>query len=203
MAASDPAGAREEARRILDDDRFQDADLPRPLEGPLDRLGDLVEWIGDALGDLLSGAGLPGGRPVGYAILAGAIVLVAVAIASRTIDRRQRTHDRAARDAAAAAGRLDARALVREAERAEREGDLARAVRLRFRAGVARLGERGVVEPRPSLTTYEVARALRSPDFDALARAFDEIAYGGRPAGADDLAAARERWPRVLEGAPR
>ena len=81
--------------------------------------------------------------------------------------------------------------------RAEREADYERAVRLRFRAGLLRL------DIEPSTTSGAAARTLRSPTFDALAARFDAIAYGHRPAGADDAAAAREGWRAVLAEATR
>ena len=45
--------------------------------------------------------------------------------------------------------------------------------------------------------TRSAARCARD-DFDALAATFDDVVYGGRPPAADDLAAARERWPAVV-----
>ena len=100
--------------------------------------------------------------------------------------------------ALAAARDEDPRALERRADAAEAAGDLEAALRLRFRAGLLRLDARGAIEFRPSISTYEVRRALRSDDFDALAATFDDVVYGGRPPATDDLAAARERWPRVV-----
>jgi hypothetical protein len=58
-----------------------------------------------------------------------------------------------------------------------------------------------VIEFRPSISTFEVRRALRDDDFDALASTFDDVVYGGRPPRPGDLAAARERWPRVVKDA--
>ena len=54
--------------------------------------------------------------------------------------------------------------LERAADDAERDGDLDRALRLRFRAGLLRLGDRGAIRYRPSVTTSEVRRALGSRD---------------------------------------
>ena len=110
------------------------------------------------------------------------------------------TAARARRDAAArralAARDEDPRALERRADAAEAAGDLEAALRLRFRAGLLRLDARGAIEFRPSISTHEVRRALRSEDFDALAATFDDVVYGGRAADAADVAEARERWPR-------
>ena len=93
----------------------------------------------------------------------------------------------------------DPAALEREADEAERAGDLERAVRLRFRAGLLRLGDRGAIEYRPSLTTSEVHARLGSETFDHLAETFNEVAYGGHPAEPPDVAAARTGWPRVVD----
>jgi hypothetical protein len=93
----------------------------------------------------------------------------------------------------------DPDALERAADEAERDGDLARAVRLRFRAGLLRLGDRGAITYRPSVTTGEVRRTLGSARFDELAGTFEAVTYGGRPADRPDVDSARREWPRVLE----
>jgi hypothetical protein len=96
---------------------------------------------------------------------------------------------------------LDPDELERRAEEAERRGDLDAALRLRFRAGLARLDDAGVVRLRPGLTNAAVGRTLHSPRFDALAGHFDEVAYGGRAATDADVATARSTWPGVVEAA--
>jgi hypothetical protein len=95
----------------------------------------------------------------------------------------------------------DAADLERAADAAEQAGHLDIAVRLRFRAGLLRLGDRGAIRYRPSVTTNEVRRVLGSEAFDELARTFDAIAYGGREAEPPDVDAARREWPRVVAGA--
>jgi hypothetical protein len=72
-------------------------------------------------------------------------------------------------------------------------------VRLRFRAGLLRLGDRGAIRYRRSVTTGEVRRTLRSERFDDLAGTFEAVTYGGRAAEHRDVDAARRDWPRVLE----
>jgi hypothetical protein len=91
--------------------------------------------------------------------------------------------------------------LEREADAAERAGDLERALRLRFRAGLLRLGQRGAIQYRSSVTTGEVRRTLRSEQFDDLARTFERVTYGGQEALPPDVETARRDWPRVLETA--
>ena len=93
--------------------------------------------------------------------------------------------------------------LERAADAAERDGDLARALRLRFRAGLLRLGDRGAIRYRPSVTTGEVRRTLGSRRFDDLAGTFEAVTYGGRPAERPDVDASRREWPSVLEEAGR
>ena len=93
--------------------------------------------------------------------------------------------------------------LERAADDAERAGELDRALRLRFRAGLLRLGDRGAIRYRPSVTTSEVRRVLGSETFDELARTFEAVAYGGRDAAPPDLDTARREWPRVVAGATK
>jgi hypothetical protein len=89
--------------------------------------------------------------------------------------------------------------LERDADAAERAGDFERAVRLRFRAGLLRLGDRGAIDYRPSLTTSEVRALLGSETFEHLAATFEHVTYGEQPAGPPDAAAARTEWPHVIE----
>lgn len=189
-----PARDRDEAREVLAERRFHGAELPRPLAGPLAWLGDriepVIEWITDA------GRGVPGGPTLLWTLLALAVLLAATLVTSVTIRRRALALDRAR--AAALPAAEDPRALEREAERAERDGEWERAVRLRFRAGLLRLDRRRVIVYRPSMTTGEVARAVDSPAFKEVGDRFDAIAYGGRPAERDDAEHARRGWAEVL-----
>lgn len=199
LAAVEADRARERAAEILSERRFQEADVPRPLKGPLDALGALLEqaagWLEGAFGGFVEQ--VPGGAGVGWALLSALVLLAGIVLALRIAEPRGRDLER--RRAAAQAGeRPDPAALEAEAERAERDGELERAIRLRFRAGVLRLEARGDVDLRPPLTSGILARRLRSPEFDALARRFDEIAYGGRPADPSDAQLAKQVWSRVL-----
>jgi Domain of unknown function (DUF4129) len=139
---------------------------------------------------------VPGGPPVLWTLLAVGVLLLAGTLATTTIRRRALAIERAR--AAAVPAAEDPRPLEREAERAERDGDWERAVRLRFRAGLLRLDRRRVIVYRPSLTTGEVARATGSPAFREVGDRFDAIAYGGRPARRDDAEHARRAWAEVL-----
>ena len=170
------------------------------MPGPF---GGLIRWLGDRLPNI--GLGwlddlLPGGRSVVWIFLATILASVAWYVARRFLTTRVQAST-AQQQALVAARDEDPRALERRADAAEAAGDLEAALRLRFRAGLLRLDERGAIEFRPSISTYEVRRTLHSDDFDALATTFDDVVYGGRPPETDDLAAARERWPSVIKDA--
>jgi Domain of unknown function (DUF4129) len=192
----DPDRAREQAREILGGRRYKPADVPRPFEGALEWLGDRLRPIGDFFSRITESFA---GRITLAALLAGVVALIAVLIARR----------RAAAGAGGGKGRrraspaesADPARLEREADAAERRGDLDIALRLRFRAGLLRLDRTGAIRFRPSITTGQVARRLRLRDFDDLAITFDAVAYGGRHASATDLRSARSGWPRVLDQA--
>jgi Domain of unknown function (DUF4129) len=196
--SSDP---RAEAQRILAERKYHGSRVPRPLHG-------FIEWLGRRLHFLVRwfdwlGRHVPGGRSVLWAILAGVIVGLAILVAMR-LARRRSLHERGGEGVWARGERPeDPQALEHLADEAERRGDLEVALRLRFRAGLLRLGRARVLELRPSITTVEVRRALRSRRFDGLARSFDEVVYGRRSPRAQDVAAARTEWPLVLEEARR
>jgi hypothetical protein len=189
-----PAEARAEAHRILAERRFNGTSIPRPLHG-------VLHWIGRHLHFLERlwtwSANLVGGRDVLWSIVGAVIVAVAAWVLARLARRRGRA-DRVAAARAAAEHGMDPDELERLAVEAEHRGDLEIALRLRFRAGLLRLAQARVLPGRPSLRTFEARRVLRNPRFDRLARDFDEVVYGRRPARAEDLAAAREEWPHVL-----
>jgi Domain of unknown function (DUF4129) len=195
-ATVDPTDARRRARRILGDRRFRTDPAPRPLRGPLRWLGDRLRPIGHAIARVFDA--IP--RSVWFAIAAAVVALAVVAIVRGV--RRQRS-----KPVTSVPVRLtseaddDPAALERAADDAERDGDLDRAVRLRFRAGLLRLGQRGAIRYRRSVTTGEVRRVLGSATFDELARTFERIAYGGQDAAPVDAEAARRNWPRVLDEA--
>ncbi|MGZ4691048.1 MAG: DUF4129 domain-containing protein [Acidimicrobiia bacterium] len=191
----DPDAARRAARDIVGSRRFRPEEVPKPLEGVLQWIGDRLEPLGDVFGaiaDFFShGVGLALFLALLVAVVAGAAFLIARGRASRAA-RFVRGSKRAE------AARLDPDQLERDATEAEAAGDLDRAIRLRFRAGLLRLDGVGAIRYRPSLTSTQVARTLRSRDFEELVSTFDAIVYGGRPADSIDLVDARARWPRVL-----
>lgn len=185
--------ARSDAADILSERRFQPSELPRPFAGPLRRLGDV---LGRAYDRVV--AALPGGQATFWVICSLLAAALGAFVASRLARRRR---DSGARPRTAPGERpetADPRTLLAEADRAEAAGDGRTAVRLRFRAGLLRLSSLGAIVFRPSITTGEVLRDLRSRDFEVVARSFEEIAYGDRPVTEADLDVSRSGWDAVI-----
>jgi hypothetical protein len=197
----DPARARDLARDILSDEPFTGRRLPRPFAGVLNWLGqEIVEPIQRFLARLRDGLPDAGSPP--WFLLAAAVVVLAVVVALRLVrDRGRERPGRRGRLGVEADAETDPAELEARADEAERRGQLAEALRLRFRAGLVRLDRMGALELGPGLTNRAVSRKLRSSHFDGLAVDFDEVVYGGRPATPDDVGEARAGWPRVLEEA--
>jgi hypothetical protein len=189
-----PAQARDQARHILSERRFRGTSLPRPFHS-------FFSWLARRLHFVARGwdwlAPRVGGAYVLWVILAAVVLLGTAALVARLA--RGRTEAEAYRLGRRSRGtREDPAELERLADDAERRGDLEVALRLRFRAGLLRLGRAKALPLRPSLRTREARRALRSARFDRLARDFDEVVYGGRPPSAGDVDVARAEWPQVV-----
>jgi hypothetical protein len=184
--------ARSEAKDILSEQRFRGVDPPRPLQGVFEEIGRWVRNIFENVADVFPGREAGLWTFLGLCVAAGAF-LVAFTLAKR----RMRSRAESEPDLV---GSLvdDPRRLEREADDAERRGQLDRALRLRFRAGLVRLGRMGAIEWHPSLTSSEVSRRLRKGLFDNLARMFDEIVYGRRSPTQSDVEQSRADWSRLL-----
>ncbi|MBV9935156.1 MAG: DUF4129 domain-containing protein [Actinobacteria bacterium] len=193
---------REQAHHILRGRKFRGTHTPAPFRGVLQALGRFFNRI-------LSPVGGPIGRffvrvwaeTVGR-VLIGVVVLALLTLITFAIARRRsvRAVGGHGRRGSGRPEDADPDALEREADRAEQAGDLERALRLRFVAGLARLHRAGAVRLPETITTGAVGRQLESPEYDELGRTFDAVAYGHRPVTAEDVAAARDGWPRVLAG---
>lgn len=162
-------------------------------------LQKVLEWIGDLLDGLVDPSG--DGR-VGLVLLVGLIALVVVVVLWRA--GFLRTTRAKASQAVFEAGKARTAAQYRaQAEQEVAAGDFTAAVRSRFRACVAELTERTVLDERAGRTAYEaVADAARTvpalrPALGPAADVFTEVAYGNRPgtperyavvAAADDAA---------------
>lgn len=195
------AEARAQARDILAQDRFQ----PHHHRGG--PLHSLFVTIGNWLEDLRDA--MPGGSVSGNVIL---VVMALLGLAAATFVAVRFQQGRARRAAAqrvpgagdvAGAAAVGPAELERRAADADRAGDHDLAVRLRFAAGLLRLDAARAIELRPSLTSGDVGRTLRSETYNSLAATHDAVAYGGRHASADDAQAAARDWPAVVGEARR
>ena len=166
----------------------------------------LVRWLLEQAGRLLDGAA--GVSPGGYSGLVVVLLLVAAAV----VEVRLKVGPlgrRAAREEALFVGRTRTAAQHRAAADAHAAaGEWAEAVRERLRAVVRSLEERAVLDERAGRTADEAAaeagRALPScaAGLRAAAVLFDEIWYGGRPAGPESYAALRDLDAQVQAARP-
>ncbi len=189
------AEARRHAQTILHERRFRGSSVPRPFHRMLVWISDRFSPVGHLFDRLARH--VPGGGWTLGAVLGGLVVVVSVLASARVAHRRAALRVEGG-ERARQPDSADPAALEREADAAEAGGDAGTALRLRFRAGLLRLGRARVVPQRDSLTSGEARRILRLPVFDQLARTHDEVVYGGRPARSADAVEARERWPEVL-----
>ncbi len=197
--SQDPELQRSQAREVLSQRRYREQEVPRPFAGLFSFLGRLLKPVGDAFTAAFSFLArlLPGGDSSVWAVLGLVVVVGAAAISLRLGRRRAQASEQGT--ARSRLRSLDERALERAADAAALAGDHSRAVRLRFLAGLLRLDKADAITWRPSLTTSEVEARISSPEFESLARSFDEIVYGGRAAVFEDSEQARAGWQRVLQ----
>ena len=196
--------ARVEAEAVLDQDKFSPTDVPRPFRGVLEWTAERLEGVGRFLDTLFGPVvrlfdRLPGGRFILLALLLGATGGIVWWLAQRR--------------ASTAVTRAQARGLVDlgsdpdhlevEAEAAERAGDRAEAVRLRFEAGLLRLHRTGRITLRPDTTAADAAAQVDEPQMYDLTDAFEEIVYGGREATPEDLERSRTAWPPLVAAGAR
>lgn len=143
-------------------------------------------WFRHLLDQLLS---VTPGRGLGVVVIL--VVLVVVAIVLRRYLGPVRASAAPAVPHLTDAARTPAQ-LRRDADELAAAGRYADAVRDRLRALVRTLEDQGVLDYRPGRTADEVAReagpaiGARAEQLRACTRDFDEIWYGGRPAGSDD-----------------
>jgi hypothetical protein len=166
----------------------------------------LVRWLLEQAGRLLDGAA--GVSPGGYSGLVVVLLLVAAAVVAVRL-KVGPLGRRAAREEALFVGRTRTAAQHRAAADAHAAaGAWAEAVRERLRAVVRSLEERAVLDERAGRTADEAAaeagRALPScaTGLRAAAVLFDEIWYGGRPAGPESYAALRDLDAQVQAARP-
>lgn len=193
-------GGDEVGRRI--DEILARPEFREPAEPLLDRiLEELERRLADVFDALTSG-----GRQslVAWVLVVGLVVAVVV-MSTRLV--RSVGRDPVLRERGVEVDRrrpaVDWRA---EADALEAKGQWREAIRCRYRALVADLAARGVVEEIPGRTTGEyrgeVASTLppAAADFASASDVFDRAWYGGIPAGADDASRLKTLERRVLTG---
>jgi hypothetical protein len=135
-----------------------------------------------------------------WVVVVGAMAVgVGVAVGITLVRRRARI---AARAAPAWVNLLDAESpddIDLRAAAAEDAGDHETAVRLRFRAGLLRLQDRGILVGSDVQTDRQLSARLRSDTFNALAGRHEVIVFARDPATPADSASARTQWPRVFD----
>lgn len=166
----------------------------------------VVAWLYDRLTDALHG--VAGVSPGGYA---GVVVLLLVVVAA-VVAVRMRTGPlgrRAGREQSLFVGQdLTADEHRARADAHAAAAEWAEALRERLRAVVRSLEERAILEPRPGRTADEAAAegAVALPSCAVALRdaahLFDDVWYGGRPAGPDADRALRELDQAVRAARP-
>jgi Domain of unknown function (DUF4129) len=190
----EPEQVREVAREVLSRPEF------RPPERSL--IERLFDWVLEMIGRLLAALGGTGaGGIVGLILLA--LVLVGVGVLVARFSRGLTPSPEVA--AAVAGGRRRSGAEWRaEAETQERAGAWREAVRSRYRALVADLASRGLVEEVPGRTAGEYRRDLgralpaAATDFAGATELFEVAWYGRADTGPGEAAHLRDLSDRVL-----
>jgi hypothetical protein len=198
---TDPASLRQRAHSILGERRFHGRRTPGPFRGVLRWLGDRLRPVSDPLARAWARFGNWivewWSHGLTRILLLGGVLVFAALLSLFAVKRRGASA--VVRELHGNAGMSDPRVLEEAADDAERAGDFATALRLRFRAGVIRLQIEGRIRRGRTTTTRAIGRQLRLREFDDLGRTFDAVAYGGASASADDARVARENWRSVLE----
>ena len=192
----DPQQVREVVREVLSRPEF------RPPQRSLTER--LFDWVLELIGRLLAALGGSGaGGIVGLILLA--LVLVGVGVLAARFSRGLTPSPEVA---AVPGGRWRPAAEWRaEAEAHERAGAWREAVRSRYRALVADLAARGLVEEVPGRTAGEyrgeVGRAApaAAADFAGATELFEVAWYGRADTGAREAAHLRDLSDRVLQRA--
>lgn len=200
FAITEPRGdPNQQARDILSDGRYRDSEPPRPLKGVTEWIDERLEGVGRSVTDFITRV-LPGGMALFWVLMVLIVVLVTIVLSLRYGARgtRGRADDRWD---TSRRSREDPGQLERSADRAEAEGDLETSIRLRFRAGVLRLANRGVLPRWSSVTSEEISEALGSPTFDQVAATFDRVVYGHQSATKRDVDESRRGWGAIVKEA--
>lgn len=196
----DPAHVRSLTQEIL-----QRPELRPPRRSPLQALW---HWIATELGKLLGRLVGGGTGPRWGALVAVlAVAVVVVVLVALTVVRRGQVGRGVRGPVVVVRGHGSLRSAAEwraEAAAHEAAGRWRDALRCRYRALVAELAGRAVLEEVPGRTSgeyrFDVDAALpgASPAFNRATDLFEEAWYGDRPMGPDEQAAFDELAQRVL-----
>jgi hypothetical protein len=194
----DPDVVRAAARRVLARPEYRE-----PTPNILERIRDwVVEQVERALGTLLGG---------GQArVLAWAVLAAAVGVVGFLVLRFSRGVTPDATHGAQPQGerRRSAEDWRAEADANARAGRWREAVRCRYRALVAELGTRGLLDEVPGRTAGEYRTEMSAsapevaPAFSQASDVFEGAWYGHRPTDENEDARIRLLVDRVLSGSP-
>ena len=196
----DPAAVRDRADELLNAPPYVDGP-PGPVRRALGLLGDRVAAF---LAELFADATFANLLPWILVVLGTIVVVIVVVRLTRgaTLDRSVAEVPRVDRQRTAADWSTDADA-------AEADGQWRAAVRFRYLALVTALHDDGHVEELPGRTVRELDRevAAAAPALaEDVARAgirFEEVVFGGRPAGRADADVIRAAVAAVTEASRR
>lgn len=162
------------------------------------------DWVFDRVADVFEALGGGGTGTVVAWVIAIALTAAAAWFAYRLTRGLVRSPSAPGPAAPARRSAVDWRA---EADAAEAAGDWHQALRCRYRALVADLADRGLVEEVPGRTAGEYRRQVgrnvpaAAPDFNGATELFEAAWYGGRPSGPAQADRFRDLADRVLAGA--
>ncbi|HEY6532045.1 MAG TPA: DUF4129 domain-containing protein [Acidimicrobiales bacterium] len=198
---ADADEARRVAEQILSGPEYQEPSTPWWQE--------VLEWIDELYQRVIGTLGGSGGGSVlGWIIVVvvGAAAIAVVVLAIRTL-RRSPRRERSETEPESRRRRREPRVdWNEEAERLEAEGRWRDGMRARYRALVAVLSNRHVVDPAAARTTGEhrqevgASAPVAADDFSSAAELFDRAWYGGRDTGPEEAARFGE-LARTVEGA--
>ncbi len=195
----DPGQVHDATRRVLRRAEFQPA-RRTPLEVAWQWL---LERLGILLGQLASGGA---GAIIGLVVVL--LILAAVAFVAVRFSLGVTRDPASAAALPAVPGRTPAEWRA-EAEAHERAGEWRQAVRCRYRALVADLAVRGLVDEVPGRTAGEYRGEVRrnapvvADDFAGATELFELAWYARWPTGQDDAGRLRTLAGRVLAGVSR
>ena len=190
-----PDATRRAVHAILSRPEFQ----PTPVT-PVERLRN---WVFHQLGRLIESVLSFGPHGILGALIALALLGGLVFIIVRSVSA---TGTNPVREGFVVGGRRrPPEDWLAEAERREADGDWHGALRCRYRALVAELAHRGLIEEIPGTTTGEYRRAVASnlptgaSDFGGATELFELVWYGDEPTDVQTSTSFRAMSARVLE----